>query len=175
MPIALSSIAVSPTRSVLTIGSKGSTVRQLQRNLNARFQALQVVTLAAVLVDGYFGNETLMAVKYLQCVGGLPVNGRVDKTTWRFAEEGVRGLPVLYIGSESTCVAAAQKSVVDVGIPIRIDGFYGEQTMQAVETYQQKMGLKTTGMVGFETWKRVVRSRLVDLPCAALLPNPYQQ
>lgn len=170
-------IAVSSTLSVLTFGSQGSTVRQLQRNLNARFQDFGVVSLISVLVDGVFGMETLTAVKYLQCVGGLPVNGRVDEATWRFAEQGITGLPVLAIGSEyvyATAVTAVQKTLLDAGIQVIVDGRYGEKTVLAVEAYQKQMRIAASGVVGYETWKRIVRSRLTDVPCIALLPNPYQ-
>lgn len=168
-------VAVSPVRSVLIVGSQGSFVRQLQRNLNARFQSFGVVALISVLVDGFFGPETLMAVKYLQCVGGLPVNGRVDEATWCFIEQGALGLPVLSVGSACTYVTAVQKTMLGAGVPVTVDGYYGEKTAQAVSAYQQKKGLTNSGVVDVETWQRLVRSRLTDLPCAALLPNPYRQ
>ena len=166
---------VSSIYSVLTTGSKGSGVRQLQRNINARCQRFGVVALISVLVDGVFGSETLTAVKYLQCVGGLPVNGRVDEATWRFIEQGVAGLPVLAVGSECTSVTAVQQTMLGAGVPVVVDGYYGERTAQVVEQYQQRMGLTVSGVVGLETWERIVRSRLTDLPCAALLPNPYRR
>ncbi|MEM6596887.1 MAG: peptidoglycan-binding protein [Cyanobacteria bacterium P01_C01_bin.69] len=178
MSIVVSSVTVSPITpiksSVLHIGSQGPVVRHLQRNLNARLESLGVISLMSVLVDGSFGQETLGAVKYLQCVGGMPVNGRVDEASWQFIEQGALGLPVLTLNSESTYVTAVQTTVADAGLSLQIDGFYGEQTKAAVEAYQQKMGLMVSGRVGFETWQRIVRSRLTDLPCAALLPNPYQ-
>jgi len=167
-------VAVSPICSVLSVGSQGSSVRQLQRNLNARFQNFGVTALISVLVDGVFGSETLIAVKYLQCVGGLPVNGRVDEATWCFIEYGVEGLPALTIGRRCTYVTAVQKTVLDSGIAIKADGYFGEKTAQAVTTYQQRMGLTVSGSVGFETWQQIVRSRLTELPCVALLPNPYR-
>ncbi len=65
----------------LTFGSKGSAVRRLQTNLNSQFQQLGMLAEMAVRVDGFFGAETLARVKFLQCVGGLPVDGRVcDRT-----------------------------------------------------------------------------------------------
>jgi len=168
-------IAVSSVRSVLTIGSKGSGVRQLQQNLNDRFQRFGVVALISVRVDGFLGPETSTAVRYLQCVGGLPVNGRVDEATWAFIEQGVAGLRVLAVGSECTQVTAVQQTILGSGVPVVVDGYYGEETAQAVALYQQKMGLIVSGIVGCETWEWLVRSRLTDLPCAALLPNLYRR
>ena len=168
------SIAVTPVANVLTLRSKGSTVRQLQRNLNNRFEALGIISTMAVFIDGFFGPETLNAVKYLQCIGGLPVNGRVCDVVWDFAEHGVTALPVLSLGSDSTNVLAVQQVVLKEGMRVLPDGRFDKTTEQAVKAYQQKLGLVVDGVVGPQTWETVVRSRLTGLPCAALLPNPYR-
>ncbi|MGB7247897.1 MAG: peptidoglycan-binding domain-containing protein, partial [Phormidesmis sp.] len=85
-------------RMMLKIGSQGSAVRQLQRALNARFKQLGILSVFSLRVDGVFGVETLAAVKYLQCVCGLPVNGRVDNGTGAFITRGGAGLERLYMG-----------------------------------------------------------------------------
>ena len=46
------STVVSSNLNVLTLGSKGSAVRQLQRGLNLRFHQLGATATAFVLVDG---------------------------------------------------------------------------------------------------------------------------
>ncbi|MGD1897154.1 MAG: peptidoglycan-binding protein [Phormidesmis sp.] len=166
-------MCITPSLSVivLTIGSQGSTVRQLQRNLNARFQDFGLMASMSLTVDGVFGPKTLMAVKYLQCVGGFPVSGRVDEATWQFGADGVLGLPELSIGTRRTSVAAVQRSVLAAGIPITVDGYFGVKTSKAIAAYQQRLGLELTGTVDAATWEMVVRSRLTTLPCAALLPR----
>ncbi|MEL6470752.1 MAG: peptidoglycan-binding protein [Cyanobacteria bacterium J06623_4] len=168
------SIAVSPAHVVLTIGSKGSAVRQLQRLLNLRLQALEMTDVISVFVDGVFGRETLTAVKYLQCVGGFPVNGRVGDGLMTFLTAGARGLPVMSLGSRSTGVLAVQQAILRARISVLPDGEFGPRTEQAVKTYQEQMGLLADGIVGPQTWDRVVRSRLMELPCLSLLPNPYR-
>ena len=169
------SIVVSPVLSVLTIGSQGPSVRHLQRCLNAQFETFGVISLISVLVDGFLGPETLSAVKYFQCLGGLPVNGRVDERVWDFAVRGTSGLKVLSIGSDSTEVLAVQQAILRSHIAIKPDGYFGTETEQAVKTYQRQMGLTVNGVVDAQTWDCVVRSRLTDLPCSALLPSLYRR
>ncbi len=103
------SIAVSSDLEVLTLGSKGPSVRQLQRGLNLRFEQLEATAEAFVLVDGLFGSNTLISVKYLQCIGGLPVDGQVGDRTWALVTQGAVGLPTLLVGSCGTEVLAVQQ------------------------------------------------------------------
>ncbi|MGB3573903.1 MAG: peptidoglycan-binding protein [Phormidesmis sp.] len=159
---------------MLTLGSKGSTVRTLQRNLSLRFEAFEMTTVMSVRVDGFFGRETLTAVKYWQCVVGLPVNGRVDEPIWRFITMGVAGLPPLSMGMRRVSVRAVQKTILAAGVPVPVDGNFGSQTVTSVKAYQQAMGIETSGKVDAQTWQEIVRSRLTTLPCVALLPNPYR-
>ncbi|MEL6552324.1 MAG: peptidoglycan-binding protein [Cyanobacteria bacterium J06621_11] len=165
---------------VLTIGAKGSTVRALQRQLNMRIEALGLMSSMSVAVDGVFGRKTLTAVKYLQCVGGFPVNGQVDESTMLFITQGAAGLPKLSSGDARTrmlrtCVAAVQRTMWVTGVSVVVDGCFGPQTTAALEVYQQQMGLPVSGVVDGATWEMIVRSRLTTLPCAALLPNPSRR
>ncbi|MEO0804894.1 MAG: peptidoglycan-binding protein, partial [Cyanobacteria bacterium J06643_4] len=162
-------MAIPPTLPILTNRSKGPSVRYLQRLINLRLQDLGMISTISVLVDGVFGPETTMAVKYLQCVSGLPVNGKVKQTTWLFIAGGPSGLPMLSIGDNSTQVLAVQQTVLNAGISVLPDGCFGEETAIALKAYQHQKGLVVDGVVGPQTWNKVVRSRLQDLPCAALL------
>lgn len=168
------SIAVFPGYKVLNLGSQGPTVRQLQRDLNARFKQFGILETISVLADGRFGIETLTAIKYLQCIAGLPVNGRVEERTLAFIEDGVTGLPILALGSSGTSVLAVQQAILQAQVRVLKDGDFGLFTERGVHIYQQKLGLVVDGIVGPQTWAKIVRSRLDGLPCAALLPNPYR-
>lgn len=167
------SISVFPGYKVLNLGSQGPTVRQLQRDLNTRFEQLGILETISVMADGRFGPETLVSIKYLQCIGGLPVNGRVEERTLAFIEEGIIGLPMLAFGSSGTSVLAVQQAILQAQVRVLKDGDFGPFTERGVKIYQQKLGLLVDGIVGPQTWERIVRSRLKGLPCAALLPNPY--
>lgn len=59
----------------LGLGSSGSSVRVLQQLLN--FQGFHLT------VDGEFGGCTLEAVKHVQYLNNLPVDGIVDTQTWQ--------------------------------------------------------------------------------------------
>ncbi len=163
---------------MLTLGSKGSGVRVLQHGLSLRFEEFEIANLMPVRIDGVFGTETLTAVKYWQCVVGLPVNGRVDDAIRQFVTMGVAGLPILSMGMRRMRVRAVQKTVLAAGMvvdmPVAVDGNFGPQTAAAVRAYQQVMGLETSGVVDAQTWQEIVRSRLITLPCVTLLPNPYR-
>lgn len=158
---------------MLHLGSQGPTVRQLQRSLNARFEQLDITADISVRVDGTFGLETLASIKYLQCIGGLPVNGEVETRTLAFLTRGVTGLETLSIGSFGTGVLAVQQAILQAQVQVVKDSRFGPLTARGVRSYQQKSNLFVDGIVGPQTWGEIVRSRLKTLPCTALLPNPY--
>lgn len=65
---------------VLTIGSTGSKVRQMQEQLN---RIAQVYTsIPRISADGSYGPATAEAVRRFQSVFGLPQTGVVDYPTW---------------------------------------------------------------------------------------------
>lgn len=158
---------------MLTPRSQGSAVKQLQRNINRRFEQFDMLSDISVAVNGIFDGETFLAVKYLQCVAGLSVDGRVSDRTQAFIEQGAAGLSTLSIGSMGTSVLAVQRTLIDANITVLADGLFGQFTELGVRRYQQNLGLVSDGLVRVETWEAVVRSRLKTVPCIALLPNPY--
>ncbi|NJM95937.1 MAG: hypothetical protein HC800_00815 [Phormidesmis sp. RL_2_1] len=82
------SVAVSNDLKLLTLGSQGPAVRQFQRDLNRLLQSVNAIADMFVLVDGLFGKETMLSLKYVQCIGGLPVNGHADERTQAFVAHG---------------------------------------------------------------------------------------
>lgn len=64
----------------LTIGSRSTSVRQMQEQLNAIANVYTVIP--KVAVDGAFGNQTAESVKAFQRVFRLPQTGIVDLPTW---------------------------------------------------------------------------------------------
>ena len=109
-------------------------------------------------------------MKYLQCIGGLPVDGRVGDRTWALVTQGAVGLPTLLIGSAGTEVLAVQQVIAHTGIPTPQSSQFDQATAGAVAAYQRQRGLSVTGIVGPRTWDAIVRSRLHSLLCTALLP-----
>ena len=158
---------------MLTFGSQGAAVKQLQRSLNARLDQLKMHSDILTQTNGVFDEQTLLTVKYLQCASGLPVDGRVSDRTQTFIDQGTAGLETLSIGSTGTQVAAVQQALVAAQITVLVDGKYGQFTELGVRRYQQNLGLVSDGIVKLETWEQIVRSRLKSIPCIALLPDPY--
>ena len=81
--------------------------------------------------------------------------------------ERVEGIPISYpgtpleVGSVGPNVRVIQEQLNAISnnypaIPkIRVDGIYGEQTRNAVQTFQRIFGLPETGVVDFATWYRI--------------------
>ena len=60
----------------IQLGSQGYTVIMLQNRLNLAGYTIPV--------NGYFGLDTMVAVKNFQISYGLPPTGAVDPMTWHF-------------------------------------------------------------------------------------------
>lgn len=161
----------SSISTTLRPGDQGLSVRQMQENLNRRFEQLNITSLVSVSVDGHFGPETLNAVKYAQCIAGLTVDGIVGPRTLGFIEQGADGLKILRIGSQGSGVVAVQRAILLAQIRIEIDGIFGPDTEARLKRYQTIFSLEADGIVGPKTWDLIVGTRLGGLPCAALLPE----
>ena len=64
----------------LTIGTTGTAVERIQTFLNTISNYIQSVP--SVTVDGVYGQQTARAVRAVQSLYGLPVNGDVGPLTW---------------------------------------------------------------------------------------------
>ncbi len=56
-------------------------------------------------------------------------------------------------------VEQVQKSLVDRGFAVDVDGIYGPQTRDAVINFQKKFGLEVDGVVGPLTWTALFADR----------------
>lgn len=77
---AVSGVPVSYPKTVLTIGSTGSAVATIQRQLARIGRTYSAVIRPAP--DGIYGEETAAAVQAFQRVFGLPQTGVTDFATW---------------------------------------------------------------------------------------------
>lgn len=159
--------------SVLSLGSQGEDVKVLQHALTVKFHpAIDLVE------DGHFGPQTLAAVKYMQCVVGLSMDGVVGDRTQAFLEWGVDALPVLSLGSTGPAVVVVQQVLNQEGsmpgsplkgMELVLDGLYRQQTQQAVKIFQRRFNLLPDGIVGAKTWGHIMPLRLMAPTCSALL------
>jgi peptidoglycan hydrolase-like protein with peptidoglycan-binding domain len=60
-------------------------------------------------------------------------------------------LPITYC-EKGTKVTAIQERLVEFGASIEVDGYFGQNTVKAVKSFQARYSLPQTGNVDFETW-----------------------
>ena len=156
------------------LGDRGNEVRNIQYLL--RYVSEFYATVPSVEIDGVFGPATQSAVSAFQRHADLPVTGRVDFATWDALYRTYLGLietiPFQYVegnvlpypgvplrqGSETEAVRILQEYLNFVGQtytqipPVNVTGYFGNQTQQAVLTFQRLFGIPTTGTVAAVTW-----------------------
>lgn len=176
--VTLSEAAI-PFVSELREGTSGVPVTTLQYYLSilAYFNG----ALEPVIRSGYFGPETVQAVERFQRFYGLPVNGVVDTATWNVITKAytdtIAALPEGYSGNNAKLypgyfltkgqrgdnVRDLQTYLNFIGtiipkIPtLPITGYYGDQTENAVKTFQTLYGLDVSGAVGPLTWATIAK------------------
>jgi len=146
----------------LEINTQSGGVLTLQRMIN-RVNSL-IPSVPRVTEDGVFGVNTQRAVRMLQQVLGLHVDGIVGHQTWNALTE------MLYSDQRSitdTITDPAQNahtvltvqrllnnaSAINPNIPrVTEDGILGPSTQQAIKIFQQWVGLTADGIVGQQTW-----------------------
>ncbi len=162
-------------------GDTGREIELIQRKLNrisANFPGIPKI----YPVDGFFDSGTTDAVKKFQEVFNLPVDGIVGRSTWyeiQFIYNAVKelfeltseGLKVEDISTQYTSelkegdasagvitlqyyLAYIANFVSTVRSP-SIDGVFGNDTKDAVLSFQKTYGLEETGKVDRTVWDRI--------------------
>ena len=152
---------LAQTQPVLTAGSTGKAVAELQATLKK-------LNYYAGTVDGIYGESTTQAVANFQKATGLQVDGIVGPATWNSLYLSVRNVPtaasadplirrpILQLGSEGKEVTELQAALQLLGYYAgTVDGRYGETTATAVAKFQQQSGLQVDGVAGPATWNRL--------------------
>ncbi|NQU37920.1 MAG: peptidoglycan-binding protein [Actinobacteria bacterium] len=155
---------------VLQIGATGKKVVRLQRKIGVS------------PATGYFGPVTLAAVKSFQAAHGVPTTGVVASMTWAAirnqsaaptparapAASSVRTKrPKLRMGMTHPAVTKLQRRM---RMP-QVTGYFGPLTDSYVRSLQAKAGLRVTGVVNKNTWRKSKRI-VVPTPSAASAPAP---
>lgn len=183
----------------LSVGSSGQAVRTIQQQLNrirVNYPAIPAIT----TIDGVFGQETKNAVVAFQRIFNLTPDGVVGKRTWyrisyiyvavkKLAElnsEGERpqyddnSYPgLLQFGDTGTGVQNLQFYLKTIAafnpfIPdLAIDGRFGRLTENAVRAFQSYYGLFVDGIVGENTWNRIVGVYLDMTEGGTITLRPY--
>lgn len=150
-------------------GSSGEDVEKLQR-------ALQIKKHYTGTVDGKYGPGTEAAVRSYQRASKLSVTGRADSRTIQSLfgklsettaqnDPGMNGISRIgqiqvpntsRPGNSGSHVKALQQALKIRGYyKAPIDSSYGKQTMEAVARYQKAVGLKSDGVAGFATIRKL--------------------
>lgn len=157
------SVTSTPT---LRIGARGAAVANLQR-------LLRDAGFSPGPIDGRFGPQTQAAVRQFQASRGITVDGWVGPQTWgRLLNAGsgpspsdAASKPTLHLGARGAAVADLQRLLVSAGFrPGPIDGWFGPQTRQAVYRFQTSQGITVDGVVGPQTWGRLLGTGSTPAP-----------
>ncbi len=180
----------------LRLGDAGNNVDIIQTQLNRisnNYPAIPKITDP----EGVFGIATQNAVQTFQEVFNLKPSGEVDKSTWYKIKQyynGVKGLAEL-AGEGVTISEAAVPFVNELregesGVPVVTlqyylsilayfngalapvvrSGYFGVETVQAVERFQKFYGLPVNGVVDTATWNAITNAYKTTV---AALPDGY--
>lgn len=151
---------------VRTLGSgdRGYDVYVLQ-------QKLASLNYLNISPSGYFGTDTVAAVKAFQAANGLKTDGKAGNILRRYLwpstvdsqeeienqKQGTVDDPFidrsLRLGSYGSDVANAQMRLKSARYLLgNADGIFGPKTKAAVEALQKDYGLKVDGVIGSQTW-----------------------
>ncbi|UUU31846.1 peptidoglycan-binding protein [Streptomyces sp. CA-210063] len=127
---------------IVKSGQRGVDVETVQLLLTARGYPTGA--------DGIFGSGTAAKVKQFQKSRGLAADGVVGPNTWSKLVMTVKS------GVKSPAVKAAQRQLSDNGFAVSADGAFGPATAEKVRAFQKAKGLAADGVVGPNTWARLV-------------------
>ena len=144
-------------------------------------------------IDGEFGPLTRASLESFQRQFSLPVTGTADEVTWnaltatflslaaagseQIAEAAGPEYPgyVMQLGSAGNAVMQLQilmnrvASLYCTAEFVPVDGVFAASTEQAVELFQQGLGLPVSGVVDRQTWEKIYD--LLDQPIPEACTN----
>lgn len=161
---------------VLTRGCRGVYVRLLQYFLRMIATFYEEVRL--VEIDGIFGNDTYQAILDFQHYFELMEDGLVGPLTWDELYNVYLGIVVtvgirikypgylLKKGCRGDHVYIMQEYLREIRKRIPLpeldaDGAFGPDTLAAVIAFQEQCALDPDGIIGRNTWERIVSVRLL--------------
>ena len=165
---------------IIKLGSKGSDVQKSQQLLLAKGYSCGTAG-----ADGDFGAGTYNAVKKFQADNGLEADGIVGANTWaallkteqpkheqtepdKEPEKPVEttgsacivDLPIVRQGDNGFPVIAVQTLLGKHNFNVNyIDGDFGPDTLAKVKAFQKAKGLTADGIVGRDTWTKLLTNK----------------
>lgn len=112
-----------------------------------------------IVPDGIFGGNTLRAVIDFQKNNNLTQDGIVGRNTWNALLNINPSATTLRLGSKQSAVMYLQRLLLSFLYPITsLDGIFGPNTERAVKAFQTENGLVADGIVGRNTWQKLLSS-----------------
>lgn len=145
----------SVTSPILSKGSQGAAVKELQTLLN-RYVGTPSIG-GPIAVDGIFGSTTEARVKLAQFRYLLKSDGIAGLQTWQALRANAAPITtkaILRRGNTGSDVEIVQNLLKQIGLyKSAIDQVFGQNTEAAVREYQRINQLQVDGVVGSKTWK----------------------
>lgn len=152
--------------STIKKGSTGNLVRIAQEKLLQKGYVLPKYG-----CDGYFGDETVNAVKQLQKDAGISVDGIIGPRTWevlnsKFVKPNKPSYPGYLIkkGQQGEQVRKIQQRLISLGYScgrFGADSIFGNGTLEAVKRFQKEHGLSPDGIVRTSYMEQVILKILI--------------
>ena len=135
---------------ILSFGDKSDIIKACQE----RLKTLGYLTTAP---DGFYGNDTLAAVKLFQSKNDLIVDGYLGPTTRDILDSTAAVANGLVLGDEGDTVKRVQELLIKYGYMKEgsATGYFGETTDKAVKAFQRNNGLTADGDVGSKTMAKL--------------------
>lgn len=159
----------------LSFGDRGTDVLRIQYYLLIISDALSDLSVPQPVITGIYDTATQNTVRGFQRYYGLPVTGNIDEQTWNavvkyyydlentlstdrrypgyLIKNGSRGRNVIYIQNALNAIGGRIPGFTT----IRVDGAFGNGTESAVRLFQTYYGLTPDGIVGEQTWNKLVK------------------
>ena len=141
---------------ILSFGDRSDIVKACQE----RLKKLGYLTTNP---DGYYGNDTLAAVKLFQSKNDLIVDGYLGPTTREVLDSSSAVANGLVLGDEGDTVKRVQELLIKYGYMSEggATGYFGEVTEKAVKAFQKANGLLADGDVGSKTMAKLTGGDVV--------------
>ncbi|MBO4415061.1 MAG: peptidoglycan-binding protein [Lachnospiraceae bacterium] len=141
---------------ILSFGDKSDIIKACQE----RLKTLGYLTTTP---DGYYGNDTLAAVKLFQSKNDLIVDGYLGPTTREILDSSAAVANGLVLGDEGDTVKRVQELLIKYGYMKEggATGYFGEVTDKAVKAFQTKNGLVSDGDVGAKTMAKLTSGNVI--------------
>lgn len=105
----------------------------------------------ALVEDGVVGPATTSAIKKFQSIMNIQTTGVAGNETWDLINL-IFSKPILRPNHAGGAVVRYVQSRVGAAV----DGIYGPMSADAVERFQRKNGLTADGIVGPNTWEKLI-------------------